>query len=544
MPRIQNEPKSLPNINTLNHPKMVNNDSQLAPKLNSVHSSGVDSVLPKSNIKNEINISGCADQLHVSNHQQQIENITKMFVQSGEDITHDMVAKALNAGGHGSVQQQELNLRPESALVILTLLESNDISPELLSAAAELVKTINRKDLNNEKDVKNILSKKQKDLDKKLDVFLSNKGTAGLKDIASRYQDKYVSPAIKALLGEYFSNEVIESQPVDKFLVTSGNAQLEECISKSIAAYHDIDDKHYGDKYQHLNNIFRSLESKIGVISPLKVKMNLNEPVNQDASKIPENKMNDDEVDSFPHQSNASSAGNISNSYNTTTINNFYGSSFPESIKQVSQQESTINQEQEQGSYSSNKTENVNVKPFENDEFSSQNIIKLPHVVLETPIKEPSPDYDFPNNRDQNDQEIDTVKPQYFIEPSNVSGPWKPSSILEEETVQSTINRFKARSESAQKNSQRVDDIKPKMGGHYGSYLIDNKVPNGVKLTNNREFVQNKSTGQTETESNLAIKNASHYRTSYISQDDKVVLSAEGLMTRNLNEKLVYGNKP
>ncbi|KLN47444.1 hypothetical protein AAY77_01125, partial [Providencia rettgeri] len=95
----------------------------------------------------------------------------------------------------------------------------------------------------------------------------------------------------------------------------------------------------------------------------------------------------------------------------------------------------------------------------------------------------------------------------------------------------------------AQKSSQPVN-IKPKMGSHYGSYLIDNKVPNGVKLTNNRALVQDKSTEKTEPESYLAIKNASHYRASYISQDDKVVLSAEGLMTRNLNEKLAYVNKP
>lgn len=540
MPRIQNEPNSSPNINALNHAKKINN-AQLASQLNEVHSSGIESVLPKSNIKNEINISGCADELHANNHQQQIENITQIFSQSGENITHKMVAKALNAGGHGSVQQQELNLRPESALVILTLFETNDIPSELISSAAELVKTISRKDLNNEADVKKVLSKKQKKLDKQLEKFLSTKGKEVLNDLAARYQEKYVSPAIKQQLSVYFSDGVIESQLVSKFLVTSENAKLEQCISKSIAAYHDIDNKSYGDKYQHLNNIFRSLENEIGIISPLKVKMNLNEPVSQDASKLPENKMNDDDVDGFPRQSKASSAGNISNSFNqTTTTNNYYNSPFSESIKQVSSQESAVNHEQD--SHSSNKTENVSAKPFENDEFLSKNTIKLPRVALKTPVEEPSPDYDLPNHSAQNSQEIDTVESRNFIKPNIVSDPSEPSLTREEKIIDSIRTRFKLDVELAQKNSQPMD-IKPKMGSHYGSYLIDNKVPNGVKLTNNRELVQNKSTEQTETESNLAIKNASHYRAFYLDNKAKVVLSAEGLMTRNLSEKLDYANK-
>lgn len=64
-----------------------------------------------------------------------------------------------------------------------------------------------------------------------------------------------------------------------------------------------------------------------------------------------------------------------------------------------------------------------------------------------------------------------------------------------------------------------------------------------MKLTNNRELVQEKSTKPAETESFLSIKNASHYRTSYIDGNAKVVLSAEGLMTRNLNEKLDYAKQ-
>ncbi|USR65199.1 hypothetical protein NFC79_00885 [Providencia stuartii] len=542
MHRIQNTLSTPSNINMLNQHKMGDNNSQFPSQLNTIHSSGTESILPKNNIKNEINISSDVNKLHTDIHQQQIENITQIFSQSGENITNEMVAKALNAGQHGSTQQQELNLRPESALVVLTLFEPNDIPAELLSAAAELVKDIAQKDLANTRDVRNILGKKQKELDKKLGAFLSNKGTEGLKDIVSRYQEKYVSPAIKQQLSAYFSDDVIANHPIDKFLLTSENAHLEQCISESITAYRDIDTKHYGDRYQHLNNMFRHIEHKIGIIMPLKVKMNLSECEAQDASKTPENKMNNDEVDGFPHQLKASSAGNISNSYNTTTTtNNYFNTAFPESIKQVSPHESTVNQEQEL--HSSNKTEKVNFKLVGNDKLLSQNTIKLPRVDLNIPLEEPLPDYDLSNHFAQNDQEINPVQSRHFIEPSNESTPWEPSSMQEEKTVQLIKDQFKLATELAQKSSQPVN-INPKMASHYGSYLIDNKVPNGVRLTNNRELVQDKSTKEVETESPFTIKNASHYRASYISQDDKVVLSAEGLMTRNLNEKLAYVNKP
>lgn len=247
---------------------------------------------------------------------------------------------------------------------------------------------------------------------------------------------------------------------------------------------------------------------------PLKVKMNLTESVKQESS---DNKLPSDEIDDT-----------------TTIISNCTNSPLSENAEQVSYQGADVSTDQELPS--SNTYENG--KSFDVNELLSQRNVTSPQRGLNTRKTEPVPDYDSLNSDAQNDQKVEIIKSNVHSESLN----GEPLSVEEENVMKSIEERFKSSVKLASESKQPMN-ITPNLGSHYGSYLIDKKVPEGVKLSNNRELVKDKSTKPAETESFLAIKNASHYRTSYIDGNAKVVLSAEGLMTRNLNEKLDYAKQ-
>ncbi|RXN69945.1 hypothetical protein D0Z62_16315 [Providencia rettgeri] len=91
--------------NSFHHNSVIKDGNVFASNLNNVHSLDAESVLPKNNIKNEMNISGNVGDLHSNNHQQQIDNITQLVIKSNSNITRNMVAKVLGAGNHGSTTQ-------------------------------------------------------------------------------------------------------------------------------------------------------------------------------------------------------------------------------------------------------------------------------------------------------------------------------------------------------------------------------------------------------------------------------------------------------
>jgi len=483
------------------------------------------------------------NELHSLNSDKQANKLVQLFKNSSflgaKDITAEMVKSVLNSDGMGDLNQQSLNYRPECSLIILSLLKPNEMNDELLKSAAKMINEMqNIPSLAGKKIIKGALA----EFDKKIQSAMSKIEGDNFSTMVDRFKEVYVIPEFENKLAPHLSENNIKNLSIKDCLVSVEYQKKVARVETAKQAYQNTGANSSVDKSFYLHEAFETSEEFLEIPKTLKVTVDWKDKIHPVKSEnVPSDKTHpSDEVDGFPHQSKASSAGNISNSYNTTTTNNYFNTPFSENIKQVSSQERAVNHEQD--SYSSNKTENVSANPFDNDEFSSQNTIKLPRVALKVTVEEPLPDYDFFHHSAQNSQEIDTVKSRHFIEPSHVDAPWEPSSTQEEKIVQSTKDQFKLATELAQKNSQPMD-IKPKMGSHYGSYLIDNKVPNGVKLTHNREPVQNKSPKQAESESYLAIKNASHYRTSYMNNDDKVVLSAEGLMTRNLNEKLAYINK-
>lgn len=518
----------------------------MATNLSSVQTLGKDAKIPMNteSLTPDNPLIMSKNELHSLNSDKQANKLVQLFKSSpflgAKDITVEMVISVLNSDGMGDLNQQSLNYRPETGLIILSLLKPTEMNNELLKSAAKMINEMQKtSNLVDKKIIKGALT----EFDKKIQSAMSKIEGDTFSTMVDRFKKEYVIPVFENKLAPHLSESDIKNLSIKDCLVSVEYQKKAARIETAKQAYQSAGANPSVDKSFYLHEAFEASEEFLEIPKKLKVTVDWEDKLHPaKLDNVASDKTHpSDEVDGLSYGSKADSLRNISNSYNTSTTNNYFNTPLSESIKQVSSQESAVNHEQD--SHPSNKTENVSAKPFENDEFSSQNTIKLPRVALKTPVEEPSPDYDLPNHSAQNSQEIDTVKSQYFIEPSNVSGPWKPSSILEEETVQSTKNQFTLATKLVKKNSEPMD-IKPKMGSHYGSYLIDNKVPNGVKLTNNRELVQDKSTKQAEGKSLLAIKNASHYSASYISQDDKVVLSAEGLMTRNLNEKLAYANKP
>lgn len=535
---------------TISRPALVKHDSihQMNPM-----TSSLSSVNPLGNEgKTPVNTEGntgynplamSKNELHGLNKNKQTTRLIQLFNDSkspdAKEITAEMIKSVLNSDGMGDLNQQSLNYRPETSLIILTLLGKGEMNDELLDSAAKMIKEMQSSSGQTDKKIiKGALTK----FDKEIESVMSKIEGDNFSTMVERFKKEYVIPEFENKLAPHLSESNIKNLSIKDCLVSAEYQKKAARMEELKQAYQKAGKLPSVDKSFSLHEAFGVLEELLEIPKTLKVTVDWEDRLKPtELENTPDNKiLSADEVDNFPHQPKASSAGNISNSYNTTTTNNYFNTPFSESIKQVSHHEKGVNQEQD--SHSSNKTEKVNAKPFENDEFSSQNIIKLPRVALKTPVEEPSPDYDLSNHSAQYSQEIDTVESRNLTEPSNERGSSELSSTQEKIIMDSIKTRFELDVELAQKNSQPMD-IKPKMGSHYGSYLIDNKVPNGVKLTNNRALVQNKSTEQTETESNLAIKNASHYRTSYIDNKAKVVLSAEGLMTRNLSEKLDYANK-
>lgn len=523
----------------------IHQTSTMAPNLLSVQTLGKDAKIPMNteSLTSDNPLIMSKNELHSLNSDKQANKLVQLFKSSpflgAKDITVEMVKSVLNSDGMGDLNQQSLNYRPECSLIILSLLKPNEMNDELLKSAAKMINEMQKtSNLVDKKIIKGALT----EFDKKIQSAMSKIEGDNFSTMVDRFKNEYVIPEFENKLAPHLSENDIKNLSIKDCLVSVEYQKKAARIETAKQAYQNTGANPSVDKSFYLHEAFEASEEFLEIPKTLKVTVDWEDKLHPAKSdNVASDKTHpSDEVDGFPHQSKASSAENISNSYNTTTTNNYFNTPFSESIKQVSSQESAVNHEQD--SHPSNKTENVSAKPFENDEFSSQNTIKLPRVALKTPVEEPSPDYDLPNHSAQNSQEIDIVESHNLTEPTNVSGSSGLSLTQEKIITDSIRTRFELDVELAQKNSQLMD-IKPKMGSHYGSYLIDNKVPNGVKLTNNRELVQNKSTEQTETESNLAIKNASHYRASYLDNKAKVVLSAEGLMTRNLSEKLDYANK-
>ena len=490
--------------NSFHHNSVIKDGNVFASNLNNVHSLDAESVLPKNNIKNEMNISGNVGDLHSNNHQQQIDNITQLVIKSNSNITRNMVAKVLGAGNHGSTTQQELNLRPETALVTLTLFAPEELPSALVSAAAKLIKEIDGiQDLNTDENIEVTLKKTQGNLDKQLDKFLSDNIT--LEKLAICYQEKYVDSAIKHQLSAFFSDEVINSRSTDSFLVSDLNIQKGKDIENTIKEYSNLEQKKYGDKYQHLNNLFRYIEQKIEIISPLKIKMALSEPVK---SATPSVKTEDDVIDGMynPTEKMGAPSSKITNSYNTE-YHYHLGSPFSENISQISHQEPGVSntsfQEHTQATNDKDSALPPSKKP-------------LTRVVFSQPVQEPDVDYDMDNAKDQENTEVKQPIIEKPVTASNKVSPLNNTSLEPQDS--SHLIRTEALEESRLPSGEKSIEAKPKTT----EFFINTQPKNDFTVNRYQKDENN------------------HWVLKKPDAQKPVTLTANGALTRNQSDKEVY----
>lgn len=518
MINAQNNAGSYSIPNTYHHNSVVKDGIVSASQLSKVHSSGTEGVLPKSNVKNEIDISGDSIELHRNNHQQQITNIMNFFIDSDSNITREMVAKVLDAGNHGSVSQQELNMRPETALVILTLFEPTEIPRTLISSAAKLIKELSaKKDLSTDSNIKDILNTTQKNLDKQLNKFLGN--NTPLENLVSRYQTKYVDPAIRQLLREHFTDNVINSRPIDSYLVSDLKAELAKNIQAEEQAFHDVAHKGYGDKYQHLNNLFRHVELKVALIRPLKAKIDSSESVK---AEVPLLKAEGDVIDGMPNprEMRESATSTIIHSYKTT---NNYCLSYPfsESIAKIRNQTPEVSHTSPEESQPTKQSEEPVLAPVK-----QQFLAKLPRATVSQPAKEPEVDYGLPKVDYETPEADNSIYQSKGFVVSTLRGT-PPSAV-------------KVSPKSQLAKQEAIKQFLPKNGHLLGSYLKNGEVPTKVTLSTEGALTRHQSDKEiyqgTREAPETVVDTASYLRNS----DTPVTLTERGALTCDQSKKDAY----
>ncbi|HHR5901632.1 TPA: hypothetical protein ACS7XC_002551 [Providencia alcalifaciens] len=320
-------------------PASITKNDSVASQITSVHSSGGESISPvHQEINNQISIAGNRNELHQHNHIQQSEDIHLILTQFYPNITKSMVLSVLCAGASGNLAQQEINYRPENNLILLTLLNADELNNEkaLLDAAANLIKKLYGMGEKNAQ-AKHLLTHEEKTFDKLIESAVSALGKDKLQILGQRYQQRYVDPAIKETLGNYFSEDEIALHPVSDFLVSSLSHGCDMRANAAIQEYQQHTRKSFVDKACQIHNLFLALEEKIETIRPLKVHMDLASSPALSPEKTP---VTDDEVDGIKPRFAPSSpelltpntpllpsnTSHNENMYNTYITNNYYTS--------------------------------------------------------------------------------------------------------------------------------------------------------------------------------------------------------------------------
>lgn len=522
--------KNITTSNVVNNEPLVKSNSLMATNIHSVQSSGVTSQLPlnpEKNIKTETPEMSKED-LHNLNTQKQAVIITELLNQVDTNITVDIVKKALDFGGHGNVIQQSLNYRPESSLIILTLLEPHERANGLLNSAAKMIKDLN-KEVND--DGKHILKHSLKAFDEKIKQSLSTVPSVDgsvLLAMGERFENRYIQPEFDNLLKPYLPQETIKQLSMRDCLASLEYKQKKDEISVLNSAYLKDGKNPSVDKGHYMHNVFSKLEETLEIVKTLKVQVNWEDRAAfPNVGNSPLQAASGDEVDgpmasaqpNMPTQAPFSPQSAISNSFNTT--NNFsFSLPLSENITGVNNQESQANQtpsvEKQNREHS-----NVEMTPFR----------PQTHAIMESqvgkPPEEPPIDYDV------SEPEIEKLIDKSLYAVASRFNEQKPSASNDKATradvltASKPINeKLKSHQESQQQN---INAFLPKNGHLLGSYLRN-------------DAVQKNGNSQQTTENAFLPKNSAHTG-SYLKDGkvpDKVTLSAEGALTRNQSDNEIY----
>lgn len=381
MPNINlNAGVGRPSQTVLPATSLVGNNA-ISSQISTVNSAGAQSLFPGHSITNDqVLIAGDRSELHRTNHSKQAEVIHQILSETFPKISKEMISSALCAGASGNLAQQEINYRPENNLILLTLLKPEELNAEkgLLESAANLIKKLHVMGEKNSQ-AKHVLGNEENIFDKKIESAISTLGQDKLQILAQRYQQQYVDPAIKETLGAYFSQEDIDSRPINDFLVSSLNHGCEQRAAGAIQEYQQHKSQAFVDKACQIHNLFLALEEKIETIRPLKVLMDLGQSSTQE-SPLREGHTTGDEIDAGrPHSDSSSTSLTPStpllprstsynkNMHNTYITNNYYPSSH---------QTTSVN--------SAQSSDEVNEKPLLPTSFKSVLNMELASPVVQT----------------------------------------------------------------------------------------------------------------------------------------------------------------
>lgn len=522
--------KNITTSNVVNNEPLVKSNSLMATNIHSVQSSGVTSQLPlnpEKNIKTETPEMSKED-LHNLNTQKQAVIITELLNQVDTNITVDIVKKALDFGGHGNVIQQSLNYRPESSLIILTLLEPHERANGLLNSAAKMIKDLN-KEVND--DGKHILKHSLKAFDEKIKQSLSTVPSVDgsvLLAMGERFENRYIQPEFDNLLKPYLPQETIKQLSMRDCLASLEYKQKKDEISVLNSAYLKDGKNPSVDKGHYMHNVFSKLEETLEIVKTLKVQVNWEDRAAfPNVGNSPLQAASGDEVDgpmasaqpNMPTQAPFSPQSAISNSFNTT--NNFsFSLPLSENITGVNNQESQANQ-----------TPSVEKQNREHSNVEMASFRPQTHAIMESqvgkPPEEPPIDYDV------SEPEIEKLIDKSLYAVASRFNEQKPSASNDKATradvltASKPINeKLKSHQESQQQN---INAFLPKNGHLLGSYLRN-------------DAVQKNGNSQQTTENAFLPKNSAHTG-SYLKDGkvpDKVTLSAEGALTRNQSDNEIY----
>ncbi|WP_272538891.1 hypothetical protein [Providencia sp. PROV197] len=494
---------------------LVNNSNSIAHNISSVLPASSTNALPlngEGNIKTETPNMNKED-LHNLNVHKQASIISELLNKSGYNITAEIVMNALNFGGMGNITQQAMHYRPESSLIILTLLEPHEMADGLLESAANMVQSLNQTTNDN---FKATLQKSLEQFDKKIQKSLSGiKGNHFLA-MGERFKEVYVRPEFKNVLKPHLSVEMVEQLSMDNCLLSEQNKHKQAEISVLNSAYQNAGNGPSVDKAHYMHNMFSVLEESLEIVKTLKVQVNWEErAVIPKVESQPLPSPLGDEVDGargLPQSSDLTSS-HISGSYNTT--NNYYFSSpLSENITKISHEAPEVDHSSLEESKQTKQSEAPVLAPVKN-----QFIAKLSHTILSQPAKEPEVDYEFPK-----------------VDNSIYQSKGFVASTLRGN--QDTQAKVKPERQSAKQEA--IQQFLPKNGHLLGSYLRNGEVPTKVTLSTEGALTRSQSDKEiyrgTREATKVVVDTASYLPNS----ETPVTLTERGALTRDQSKKDAY----
>lgn len=453
-------------------------------------------------IEKNIDISGDSHELHVNNQEKQAQSIASLFVENNIDIKPEMILKTMKLGHGGSLQGQELQYRPENTLIVLTLLDKDSVSVDLLSSAAKLIKHADSGSKDN--DFKKVLNEYQSAFDKKINNQVSSLGEDAFEQLIQRFEDKYVTPAIKEKLQNYIAEDVIDSLPINDFLVDELNDQKKQIM---VEAKNQLQQHKTGssvDRFQQLNNIFGALEQKIEIIREINISIKTENHTDSSQPTLPAMRtQSEDVVDGSDQPTMLSKAASPSES--RPIITNYYTTNNYNMPKDIV----TIRNTEADGTYSDNNKPERQVS----ESVNHQSDAAMNDVTK--PITRSNRSLDIQGiNNDQS-----TVR--------NDNEPKEAPSVTQD-LHQKTLSS--SRFPSGELKETQSPSLTAK-----SSLDINGFLPKGIVPTNRFELVETVDTVTGKTKKTWQP----------IGEERKTVtLTTQGALTRNQAEKEHYANEP